>query len=215
MSSRQLRPYELFRNGEGIDQANHDWPQSWEDGFLFLSEQQVLDWTDEPSFDDWLAEPMDLVDREELAEIDQERLDLRSMLVIDGIYKGVNCVVNSVELGQLLQAHSDFVVEDVHLCLSGLFVAETGSDHTQDMLDALEKHSLQLFKVPRLLSVQFHLRQAGELLDVLNTVGQSLSLCQVADVALEDIPCSLDIHNCVLTLMSIVRSMFIQNLRNS
>lgn len=100
---------------------------------------------------------MDLVDGEELAEIDQERLDLRSVFIVDSINKGINCVVDTVKLGKLLQTHSDFVVEDVHLCLSWLFVAETGSDHTQNVLDALEKNSLELFKVPRLLAEQFHL----------------------------------------------------------
>ena len=157
MSSRQFRQYVLVRNAKRINQPNHNRSQSWEDGFFFLGKQQVLDWADEASLDDWLAESMDLVDGEELAEIDQERLDLWSMLIVDSIDKGVDCVVDTVKLGQLLQAHSDLVVEDIHVSLSWLFVAEASSDHTQDVLDALEKNGLELLKVPRLLTVQFHL----------------------------------------------------------
>lgn len=215
LALRELRSDELVGNGEGVEQSRNLRTQSDEYRLLLLVELREPHWTDESRLDDRLAESLDLADREELAEIHEQRLDLSHSFPSDGLDEGVDCEINAVQLGELLQSRAHLVVEDVHFSLALTLVAQPGSDHSEDVLDAFEKDGTKLLCLPAFPSEELGVAESRELLDVLDAFGEWLALGEETEVALEDVSGCLDVHDCVFPFVGVVGQMLVEDLRHS
>lgn len=158
---------------------------------------------------------MDLSNCEQFAEIVEDGLELWREFPFVCFDEGVDGEIDAVKLSQLLKTESHFVVNDVHFSLALLLCGQPGSNHAQNVLDSFQKDSSQVTASPRVFSRELGIGKGGESCKILDTVSERLVLSEKPQVRLENISCSLDVHNCVFSFVSVVRSVFVEHLRNA